>query len=61
MMNDKLLPIYHAALGAYEAAKAGSGCRVETFTKLVMAERILTAHSGWADEDLELFRERYSP
>jgi hypothetical protein len=61
MANDKVIDAYHEAMIAYEAAKAGTGSRVETFTRLLMAEKILTARFGRIDQNLEHFRQRYSP
>jgi hypothetical protein len=61
MTHDKLFDAYHVAMGAYEAAKAGTGCRIETFATFLVAEKVLTARLGWVDKNLENFRERYSP
>jgi hypothetical protein len=61
MTHNKLFDAYHVAMGAYEAAKAGTGCRIETFATFLVAEKVLAARSGWVDKNLELFRERYSP
>jgi hypothetical protein len=61
MTHDKLFDAYHVAMGAYEAAKAGTGCRIETFATFLVAEKVLAARSGWVDKNLENFRERYSP
>ena len=47
MTDDKLINAYHTAMGNYEAAKAGTGNRVETFTKFLVAERALSARLGW--------------
>jgi hypothetical protein len=43
MTDDKLIDAYHEAMGDYEAAKAGGGNRVETFTRFLVAERVLAA------------------
>jgi hypothetical protein len=40
----------------YEAAKAGTGNRVETFTRFLVAERALSARFGWVDLNSERFR-----
>jgi hypothetical protein len=56
MTDDKLINAYHTAMGNYEAAKAGTGNRVETFTKFLVAERALSARLGWVDLNLEHFR-----
>jgi hypothetical protein len=61
MTHDKLFDAYHVAMGAYEAAKAGTGCRIETFATFLVPEKVLTARLGWVDKNLENFRERYSP
>jgi hypothetical protein len=53
MTDDELIGAYHKAMGGYEAAKAGTGNRVETFTEFLVAERVLTARLGWIDLDLE--------
>jgi hypothetical protein len=56
MTDNKLIKAYHAAMSDYEAAKAGTGNRVETFTRFLVAERALSARSGWMDLNLERFR-----
>jgi hypothetical protein len=61
MTNDKLIDAYREAVTSYEAAKTGTGSRVETFTTLLMAERVLTARLGWVNQNLEQFWERYTP
>jgi len=38
----ELIDAYHNATYAYEAAKAGAGNRLEAFTRLLVAERVLT-------------------
>jgi hypothetical protein len=43
LTHDKLFDAYHVAMGAYEAAKAGTGCRIETFATFLVAEKVLTA------------------
>ena len=53
MTIDKLVNAYHEAMSDYEAAKAGSGNRVEAFTRFLVAERILSARLGQIDRDLE--------
>jgi hypothetical protein len=60
MTNDKLINAYHEAMAAYEAAKTGAGSRVETFTRFLVAEKVLSARLGRIDQNLEHFRERYS-
>ena len=52
MTNDKLVHAYHEAMSDYEAAKAGAGNRVEAFTRLLVAERIISARLGRIDPDL---------
>jgi hypothetical protein len=44
LTDSEVLEGYNRAMDAYEAAKAGVGCRVETFTNLLVAERILANH-----------------
>ena len=61
MTDDKLVDAYHAAMGDYEAAKAGTSNRVETFTRFLVAERMLAARLGWVDPNLEHFGSRYTP
>ena len=61
MANSRLIDAYHEAIDAYEAAKAGFGCRVETFTRFLVAERILLVCLGRADQNLQEFRARRSP
>ena len=46
MTNDKLIDAYREAIGEYEAAKAGNGSRVETFTRFLVAEKVLSARLG---------------
>ena len=53
MTDDELIDAYHGAMGDYEAAKAGTGNRVETFTEFLVAERVLAARLGRIDLDLE--------
>jgi hypothetical protein len=53
MTDDELIDAYHEAMGGYEAAKAGAGNRVETFTEFLVAERVLTARLGRIDLELE--------
>jgi hypothetical protein len=60
LTDDELIDAYRKAMGAYQAAKAGAGCRVDAFTDLLVAETVLTARLG-SDKHLESYRERYSP
>ena len=60
-VNSRLIDAYHEAIDAYEAAKAGVGCRVDTFTRFLVAERILRVCRGRADQNLQEFRARHSP
>jgi hypothetical protein len=60
MTDNRWINAYHAAMGDYEAAKAGAGNRVETFTRFLVAERALSARLGWVDLNLERFRSRHS-
>jgi hypothetical protein len=53
MTDDKLIDAYHEAMGNYEAAKAGTGNRVETFASFLVAEKVLAARQGRIDLDLE--------
>jgi hypothetical protein len=53
MTNEKLIGAYHEAMSDYEAAKAGTGNRVEAFTRFLVAERVLAARLGRVDPDLE--------
>jgi hypothetical protein len=46
----------NTAMSDYEAAKAGTGNRVETFTRFLVAERALSARFGWVDLNSERFR-----
>jgi hypothetical protein len=41
--NVELIDAYHGATYDYEAAKAGAADRFEAFTRLLVAERVLTA------------------
>jgi hypothetical protein len=60
LTDNELIEAYDKAMGAYQAAKAGTGCRVDAFTDLLVAETVLTARLG-VDKHLESYRERYSP
>jgi hypothetical protein len=40
--NIELIDAYHGATYDYEAAKAGTADRLEAFTRLLTAERVLT-------------------
>jgi hypothetical protein len=44
LTDSEVIEGYNQAMDAYEAAKAGVGCRVETFTNLLVSERILASH-----------------
>jgi hypothetical protein len=61
MINIKLIDDYHKAKDAYEAAKVGIGCRVETFTRFLVAEQVLLACMGRLHQKLAELRARYSP
>ena len=61
MVNSRLIDAYQEAIDAYEAAKAGVGCRVETFTRFLVAERILLVCMGQADQNSQELRARHSP
>ena len=61
MSDDTLINANHQAMRDYEATKIGSGRRIEAFTRLLVAEKVLTARLGWVDQNLERYRERYSP
>jgi hypothetical protein len=61
MVNSRLIDAYHEGIDDYEAAKAGVGCRVGTFTRFLLAERILRVCRGRADQNLQDFRARHSP
>ena len=45
--DAELIDAYHHASNDYEDAKAGRGGRLEAFTRLLVAERILTARLPW--------------
>jgi hypothetical protein len=48
MINIKLIDDYSKAADAYEAAKGGIGCRVETFTRFLVAEQVFeVAPENW--------------
>ena len=53
MTNEKLINAYHEAMSNYEAAKAGTGNRVEAFTRFLVAERVLSARLGRIGRHLE--------
>jgi hypothetical protein len=61
MTDDTLINAYHQAMHDYEAAKVGTGTRIEAFTRFLVAEKVLTARGRWIDQNLERYRERYSP
>ena len=48
MVKSRLIDAYREASDAYESANAGVGCCVETFTRFLVAERILLVSIGWA-------------
>jgi hypothetical protein len=60
MTDNKLSDAYQEAVRAYEAAKAGIGNRVETFTRFLVAEKVLAARMALADRSLARLRTRYS-
>jgi len=53
MTDDELIDAYHGAMGGYEAAKAGTGDRLETFARILVAEKVLAARLGRIDLDLD--------
>jgi hypothetical protein len=61
MTEHALIDAYHQAMRDYEAAKVGTGGRIEAFTRLLVAEKVLTTRLGWIDQNLKRYRERYSP
>lgn len=61
MINIKLIDDYHKAKDAYEAAKVGIGCRVETFTRFLVAEQVLLASMRSVHQKLADLQVRYSP
>jgi hypothetical protein len=61
MINIKLIDDYHKASDAYEAAKAGIGCRVETFTRFLVAEQVLLTCMGRVQQQFADHRARSSP
>ncbi len=60
MTLHKLTNAYHDAMRDYEAAKAGIGDRVETYTKFLVAEKVLATRLARADQSLARLRTRYS-
>jgi hypothetical protein len=60
MTNNKLSDAYQEAMHNYEAAKAGIGNRVETFTRFLVAEKVLATRLARADQSLARLRTRYS-
>jgi hypothetical protein len=60
LTDNELIDAYHNAMRAYQAARAGTICRVDAFTDLLVAETVLTARLG-VGQHLESYRERYSP
>jgi hypothetical protein len=60
MTDNKLSDAYQEAVLAYEAAKAGIGNRVETFTRFLVAEKVFAARMVPADQSLARLRTRYS-
>jgi hypothetical protein len=59
MTLNKLTNAYQDAMGDYEAAKAGIGNRVDTFTKFLVAEKVLATHLARAYQRLERVQTRY--
>ena len=43
----------------YDAAKAGTGCRVKAFTSFLVAERVLTNRLGTAGSSTAVARSSY--
>jgi hypothetical protein len=60
MALNKLINVYQEAMGDYEAAKAGVGNRVETFTRFLVAEKALATGLARAYQRLDRIRTRYS-
>ena len=60
MTDNKLSDAYQEAVRAYEAAKDGIGNRVETFTRFLVAEKVLATRMALADQRLARLRPRYS-
>jgi hypothetical protein len=60
MTDNKHSDAYQEAMDDYEAAKAGAGNRVETFTRFLVAERVLATSLARAYQNLARFRTRYS-
>jgi len=59
--DGELTEAYHNATSDYESVKAGGGDHLGAFTKLLVAERVLTARLGYGfDQNLKYFREHYS-
>lgn len=57
----ELTQAYHSATSSYEAAKAGTGDRLNAFTRLMDAERVLTTRVGYGfDRQLQYYREHHS-
>jgi hypothetical protein len=59
MVDPKLIDDCRAAMDAYEAAKAGLGCRTEAFLRFLVAERVLLVCMGRVHQSLEELRARY--
>ena len=60
MTDNKHSDAYQEAMDDYEAAKAGAGNRVETFTRFLVAEKVLATRMALADQSLARLRTRYS-
>jgi hypothetical protein len=60
MTDNKLSDAYQEAVRAHEAAKAGIGNRVETFTRFLVAEKVFATRMALADQSLARLRTRYS-
>jgi hypothetical protein len=60
MTLNKLTNAYQEAMGDYDAAQAAIGNRVETFTKFVVAEKVLATRLARAYQRFERIRTRYS-
>ena len=57
----ELIEAYHNATSDYESAKTGIGDRLDAFTKMLDAERVLTGRVGYGyDQHLKYYREHFA-
>ena len=59
--DAELIDAYQSATNDYEAAKDGRGDRLEAFTRLLVAERVLAARLPWQHLVRHELRPKFCP